>query len=77
MQRRKKLSIYIVFAAGILLLASTACRPASGGCAVEDLAAGANTEEGSDMLPKDMPKTIPPIDTLIPARLETATFALG
>jgi hypothetical protein len=77
MQRRKKLWLYFVFVVAIFLLTSTACRSVPGGCAVEDLAEGAITEEGLDMLPKDLPEAIPPIDTLIPAKLATATFALG
>ena len=74
MQRYK---MAVLFATVIIILASAACRPAPEGCAVGDPAENSITEEGTDMLPKDMPKTKPPIDLLIPARLETATFALG
>lgn len=70
-KRQQRWLIFLL--AGIFLLVAASCRrPAPQGCSVGDMVEESIPEEGTDVL-----NTLPPIDTAIPARLETATFAMG
>ena len=75
--QRPKVMLLLSIAFMVFIFMTACSRPQPGGCDVEGLTEDFMTEEGTEMLPKDLSKEKPPIDTMIPARLETATFALG